>query len=206
MTTLLQMRTNIATDLKRSGISSDIDRAINKALQYYETEDFWFSEKTGTFSTVANQQSYTTSDTGITDILKINKMTVTKNNIRYVLNPRTFQYIRDINGNTSYKAYPADYALWADKIWLYPTPDAVYTITVDYLQKFSDVSADGDENDLMIYGNDLIECRARYILNRDLIEDDAAAQKAQAAELEALAALQKRNSQYRATNTLRPWS
>lgn len=200
------MRTNIATDLKRSGLDSDIDRAINKALQFYETENFWFSEATDTFSTVANQQSYTTTDTGITDILQINKMTVTKNNIRYVLNPRTFQYIRDVNGNTSYKAYPADYALWDDKIWLYPTPDAVYTITVDYFQKFSDVSDDADENDLMIYGGDLIECRAKYILYSDLIEDDVAAAKANVREKEALMALQTRTAQYRATNTLRPWS
>ena len=200
------MRTNIATDLKRSGLSTDIDRAINKSLSFYETEIFWFSEKTGTFSTVANQQSYTTTDTGITDILKINKVSVTKNNMRYILEPKTFQYIRDIYNNTSYKGYPDFYALWADRIWLYPTPDAVYTVTVDYFQKFSDVSADGDENDLMIYGGELIEQRARYILNRDLIEDEAAMNRAKQGENEALASLQIRNAQYRATNTLRPWS
>ena len=206
MTTLLQMRTNIATDLKRSDINTDINRAINKALAHYETEDFWFSEKTSTFSTVANQQSYTTTDTSITDILKINKVSVTKNNMRYILEPKTFQYIRDIYNNTSYKGYPDFYALWADKIWLYPTPDAVYTITVDYFQKFSDVSADGDENDLMIYGGDLIEQRARYVLNRDLIEDEAAMARARQGEAEALESLLGRNAQYRATNTIRPWS
>lgn len=205
MATLQVIRANIATDLKRSGLNTEIDKHINYALSFYEQEIFWFSEKQGTFNTVAAQQSYTTSDGVPSDILRIRKMVVTKNNIRYIVEPQSLDWIRESYGNTSYKGYPDYYALWADKIWLYPTPDAAYVVTLDYYQKFSDVSSDSDENDLMIYGQGLIQERAKFTLYTDLIEDDVAAEKAKGREIELLDNIRTKSSQYRATNQVRPW-
>ena len=51
---------------------------------------------------------------------------------------------------TDTKGEPTNYWLWEDKIWLYPIPDAVYTIKTKSYNYLPDLSLDGDTNKITL--------------------------------------------------------
>ena len=79
MSTYVTMRTRIADELLDSGAltNAQINNAILTAIKHYERKEWWFNQKVGTFSTVANQELYTSSDlTDIPDIVLIQSMLI----------------------------------------------------------------------------------------------------------------------------------
>ena len=74
MATYLEMRTRIADELANDGdiSTAQINNAIQSTIADYAGEQFWFNEAVSTFSTVANQELYTSSDlAAIPSIIKI---------------------------------------------------------------------------------------------------------------------------------------
>ena len=161
MSTLTQMRARIADDLNRSDLNTQIDKAINRAIRhYYNSEYFWFNETVGTFVTVANQESYGTADSVPSDILSINYMRLTISTTNKPEIPKkTYQEIQMLNSGASI-GQPLYYAWYQNKIWFYPIPDAVYTVTISYQKSYAVLVADSDTNDFTVEAEDLIESRA----------------------------------------------
>ncbi len=205
MSTLATMRSRIADDLNRTDLNTQIDLAINRAIHHYEDMRTWFNETTDTFATVASQQSYGTSDGLASDVLEIDRVTFTSSsNYVYTLVPRTIQYILDVNtSGSTYTGDSSDWAWFQEKIYLYPTPDAAYTITVYYHQSYSDLSADGDSNDWTNNAEDLIESRAQWWINKRLLKNPGEAASHKEAELDALRRLQDRTNRLIATGKIR---
>jgi hypothetical protein len=56
--TFLQMQSRIADDLDRTDLNTQIKLAINRAIQHYEIEPFWFKETSSSFPAVMNQEEY----------------------------------------------------------------------------------------------------------------------------------------------------
>lgn len=198
------MKDAIANYLSRSDLSSEIGDAINRAIDHYEPVRFWFNEGTGTFSTVASQQSYTSTDTSITDIAKIDAIQCTVNGSKYTLTPRTYNWIIDVNtSSTTTTGQPCDWAFYGEKIWFYPTPDTAYTITLSYQNSYADLSADDDYNDFTTYAEDLIEARVMWFIKSMILKDMDGAVLAKQAENDALSSLMKRTNQMLSSKTLR---
>lgn len=193
MSTLAQMRSRIADDLDRTDLSTQIDKAINRAIEYYEKERFWFNEKIATFTTVASQKNYSSSDGIPTDILEIDYVEVTINGREDKLIRRTYDWIRELIGFDG-TGYPTDYCYYQENFYFYLIPNGAYTITVSYQQKYSgtQLSSDSDTNDFLSYAEDLIEARARAWLYARVIKDVDQAQIAKAEENEAIAALREK--------------
>lgn len=207
MSTFSEMKSAIADYLSRSDLTSQIGDAINRAISHYQSTRFWFNEGTGTFSTVASQQSYTAANMSITDIAKIDSVQCTVNGSKYTLTPRTYNYIIDVNtSSTSTTGQPCDWAFYGEKLWFYPTPDAVYTITLSYQNAYSDLSADSDSNDFTTYAEDLIEARALWWIYSRVIKDRDSALASKQDELDALFSLSKRTSSMLKSGSLRPTS
>lgn len=190
MSTLIQMRTRIADDINRSDLDTQINKAINRAIEYYSKKiRFWFNEKTATFNTVASQFNYGSADGIPTDNMEIDyvKLAISGSN-NVPLTPRTYDYIQTANvGNLT--GTPTDYAYYKENFWLYPVPNAALTITVSYVKNYTALSADADTNDFTEEAEDLIESRAEWWLYNRVIKDYEAAQVAKAEELEALTTL-----------------
>lgn len=190
MSTLATMRARIANDINRTDLNTQIDLGINRAILYYQKSvRFWFNETTSTFATVASQESYGTADGLPSDIQEIDiaKITLASSNIPELIR-RTYKYIQDKNiGN--FVAPPSDYAFYTEKIWLYPIPDSIYTITLSYLKSYATLSNDGDSNDFTDNAEDLIEARARAWIYRRLLMNYDAAREAESEERDALLAL-----------------
>lgn len=204
MSTFSQMRSKIADDLNRSDLTTQINRAINRAINHYKKQRFWFNESTDTFSTVVDQESYGSADGVATDIVEIDEAKITiSSSVKPTLTKQTFQYIQEMNyGNFS--SQPTDYAIFQNKIWLYPIPNQVWTITLYYQKSYSDLSADADENDFTTYAEDLIEARATWWLYKTVIRDKDAADDYKQVELDALTSLQAHTIKLKSSNKLRP--
>ncbi len=205
MSTLAQMRSKIADDLNRSDLSTQIDRAINRAITHYESEMFWFQETTGTFSTIANQQSYGTADSLPSDIKEINdpvKITITSTFLPDLKRISFAELLQKDIG--AFASQPDEWAWYQAKMWFYPRPNAVWTVTLRYQKSYTALSADADTNDWTTYAEDLIEAHACWDLYAHLLQDDKQASTFEARELRALKALQEKNRKLVSTGYIRP--
>ena len=203
MSTYLQMQQRIADDLDRTDLSSQIQKAITRAIKHYSRKRFWFNETTGTFSTVADQEWYSSIPT---DIKEIDDAIITvSTNRQYPLDRRTNGYINTINwGGNAWTGYPQDYAYFKGQIRLYPVPNDVYTITLFYQQEFAELSADADTNAWTTDAEDLIEARARWWLYKRVIRDFEEAREAKTEEAEALDILEEETIRQISTGRIRP--
>ena len=208
MSTFLQMKNRIADDIKRSDLATQIGVAINRAIEHYEKDRFFFNETNGTFSTVAGQESYGTSDSVPSTIAEVDTVTLTQTSTNiYPLTKTSFDSIRALNaGGTTARGVPLEYAYYQEKFWFYPIPDAAYTVTVYFKKTYTQLSADGDTNDWTEEAEDLIEARARWWIYRRIIrspDNIADADMAKAEELEALRSLESKTTMLISTGTVR---
>lgn len=194
MANLEELRDNVAEYLNRNDLDTQIDLAINRAIQYYSrTARFWFQENIATFSTISSQFQYTTTDTGITDINKIDDMLFQLNSTTNItLHPRTYHWIRYANESNT-PGVTNDYAWYENSIWLYPVPDGVYTVTVSYLKSYTTLVT-GQSNDFTNNAQDLIEARALWFVYSRILKNVDLANQSKADENDALLALMTQNS------------
>ena len=175
ITTFVTMQTRIADELLDSGALStnQIKNAILTAVKHYERKAWWFNQKVGTFSTVAAQELYTSSD--LADIPKIviieSMLMGSSSTTKAPLRPLDNFNIDELQDG-SVTGDPEFYARFADKIRLYPIPSAVRTMTVSYVYKLTALSADGDTNAWTDECEELIRQSAKRILATDIIHDD----------------------------------
>jgi hypothetical protein len=203
MATLATMRSRISDDLLRTDIDTQIDKAINRAIEYYEKERFWFSETTGTFTTVASQQAYSSSNASFIALLAeidLVRVTLSASNI-YALDLSSYAEI--LNKDTgNFTSTPSEYAFYKQNIYLYPTPNDAWTVTVSYQKKYAELALAADTNDFTTDAEDLIEARARWWLYSRVIKDMEQAQIAKAEEIEALTALRIKTNKLTSTGQI----
>lgn len=203
MTTLAIMKARIADELMRDDLTSNIASAISDAIKHYQTKRFYFNEKdTITFSTVAAQNEYTSSDNSLIPYLyKIDWMTVNGDTF---LGRITNQDWRDLTGTTS-SGEPCNYAYYNQKIRLYPTPTAVQTIRLSAHYKLSEPASDGEaDNAWMVEAEELIRHRAKALLWRDVLYDVEKAAVCAAAEQDAFTRLGGTSNSMTGTGVLVP--
>ena len=204
MSTFLQMKTRVADDIKRSDLTTQIGVSINRAIEFYEKERFFFNETNGTFSTVSGQESYGTSDSIPTTIAEIDTVTITQTSTNiFTLGKTSFESIRGLNaGGTTATGVPIYYSFYQEKFWFYPIPNGVYTITVYFKKNYAQLSADGDTNDFTEEAEDLIEARARWWLYKRIIRNYEDANEAKAEEIEALGSLMSKTTMLISTGSV----
>ena len=203
MSTLAGMVSRIADDLNRSDLSStQIPLAINRAIIAYAKEPFWFKETSATFSTVSGQKAYTTTDTSITDIERINLVEVTQSGSRYKVDKKNIDWIEHRNPNNA-TGVPSEYAWYGNKFYFCLVPNAVYTITVWYTKTYP-VLTGTNTNDWLTYAEDLIEARARWWIAKRILKNGQLADEAKIEEMEALEILRSQNQDSESTETIQP--
>ena len=185
MTTLGTMMDRIADEINRSDLTSQIQKAIKTAIKTYDKDRFWFNEsRSFTFSTVAGQEFYTSSDnTNIPNLLAIDTIQVAITSTdKYLLQRVPYEQIEAISSNTTVdQGQPTWFAYYGKQLRLYPIPDAVYTVRVSAVWALDDLSATSDTNAWMTDGETLIRSRAKRELYTHVIRDtDGAAAMAQA--------------------------
>lgn len=151
---------------------TELKRHVVAALNHYRGERFEFSEKVGTFSTVADQEEYVQGVDDVPDgIFSIDELRITISSriIKIPMIPWTeFRAKQKLTSTISQPRYAAFYA---SSIWLYPTPGAIYTIGIDFVfdatvdqngDPITTASDNADTNDFFTIGEELVRTRALY--------------------------------------------
>lgn len=195
MSTYAQIQSNIADKIVRSDLTTQIADEINRAIQFYSSKRFYFTQTTDTFTTVASQASYSSSDSVATDIRHIDllKIAVATNDLIY---PERINFTEIQQMNTSNATgEPSYYAYYQQKIWFYVIPNAAWTVTMYYQKAYADLSSGSDTNDWTSgLPKDLIEQRVLSVMYADWTKDDESAARAKAREQEIYAMLKSESN------------
>lgn len=206
MSTYGAMQTRIADELVNDGdiTTAQIKNAIQTAIADYAGEQFWFNETVGTFSTVASQELYTSvALSDIPTIIKILSLRIANTgSYATYINGVTNDTIEDMQDGTLF-GQPRFYSRFANKIRLYPIPDAVYSMKISYISTLTALSADADTNAWMTDGEEVIRQAAKKRLATDILADDALAQRCAVMEDKAYDGLRMENRNRRSQQLMR---
>lgn len=199
------MRTRIADEMANDGdiTTAQINYAIQDAIKFYERREWWFNTASSTFTTVANQEYYTSSDWSVLDDqVQIDTMTITYNNVISPLKALAFEEINDAQ-NGYIIAVPRNFAYYQQSIRLYPIPYGAYTITVKYSKRLTALSADSDTNAWTNEAEELIRQSAKRRIALNYLSADDLASRFAVLENEAYAALLQENRRRQPNTELR---
>jgi hypothetical protein len=202
MATFKDMQDRISDDLVNESITTtQIQNAILSSIKLYERRAFWFMQTVGTFSTVAAQEYYSTTDfADMANIKSIHSVLVT-NVVKTPLNDADYNSV-DAMQTGSVTGAPSHYTYYQKKLRLYPIPDAVYTVTISYTRQYAALSSDTDENDWTNEAEELIRQAAKRRLALDILHDTDMASRISTLEREAYDELLSENRRRSPKKTL----
>lgn len=207
MTTRGTLAAEIADDLDRTDLTSQITSAITAAVNFYRPIRFFFNESRTacSFSTVASQDTYTSSDDAdIPLMFDVDLVTVTVDDDIRELRHMGHNEMEVLNDADASEGEPTHWTYFNQSFRFYPIPDAVYTVNVIGGNKAAAPASDIEANNVwMVYAYELIHCRAKKYLAAHILRDNELASVMEAAERQALDSLYSETSRRKATGTIR---
>lgn len=145
--TYADLQARIADELARTDLTSQIALAILSAVAHHQARRFYFNEATFTFSTVAHQEYYSSSDNAaIATLDEIEIVKILYSGAYQELDRWAFEGIDRASTVSTTYSVPSVYAYFNEQIRLYSIPNAVYTITVAGTKRFTALSGSTDTN------------------------------------------------------------
>jgi hypothetical protein len=134
MGTFAEMEQRIIAEMHRDDVAAVVDDYINDAIKHYARYRFWFNEKKTSMPTAEGVEYY---DWPI-DLVELDRLLITYNSILTPLDRVSPEELDDIGvpaqtGGTTNRSKPYCYSLYAKQFRLYPKPDAIYLLTLNYL-------------------------------------------------------------------------
>lgn len=174
MTTLTTMKSRIASELRRSDLTTHIANAISTAIQAYEHERWFFNEsRENTFSTIVEQQNYGAVEASFIGLIsKLDYLYIEIGDQPFELLPRTMKEVEEVANDASFLGQPSEYAWYDEQLWLYPVPNEVWTIRVGAVLEPAAPATDGElNNPWMTIAERLIRSRAKYEIALHVLRD-----------------------------------
>jgi hypothetical protein len=207
MSTYGDLKTLIASDLRRTNLTSEIAQAILDAISDHEVERFWFNDiGTYSLSTVNGTNLYTLSaQAPIYEFIKIDRAKIQVGNTWYDLDEVGWDDM-DQMYSTATTGQPFNWArLGADQFRVYPTPTAVYSIEIFGHYRLTPLSVDSDSNDWTNRARNLIRYTAEKRLYTYPIRDMQQAQVADAAGMRELEYLRRLTDRRQRAGAMAPY-
>jgi hypothetical protein len=213
MSTLSDLKSTLADDLARTDLTSQIARAITEAITFHGKERFWFNcwgpSNPATFSTVAGQANYTSSDDA--DIPLLIHPDAVFATVSSVLTPALGRvdpdqifYLNTTSGGT--RGQPIAYAFDGSAISLYPKPDQAYSISILGHYRLDPPASDGASNAWTTEAFDLIRASAKASLFLNVIREVGSANIYYTAAKDHLEALRRETGKRAMSGRIRSWS
>lgn len=98
---------------------------------------------------------------------------------------------------------PSEYSYYQDRLWLWPKPNAVYSLRLSYVQRLTTLSADADNNGWTNYAEPVIRNRAKWDIFNNYLYVPSLAMEAKKQELDALVTLDYEHVQRNTTGKLK---
>lgn len=207
MTTLATMKSRVANELSRTDLTSEIATAIDSAIAKYQKTRFYFNEAGFTtlqFTTVDNQETYTTENALLPYIYDVDDLFVTVgvNNYRVKrIDPTLFV----INKMPYFKGQPYQYMWINQTFYLSPIPNAAYTMSILGHYRLAGPASDAEaDNHWMTDAERLIRSCAKRMLYQDILLDSDGVGASAQAEQEALDDLKATSNQMQKIGSIQP--
>lgn len=198
MATLGTMKTRIANELARTDLTAEIADAIASAIAYHDTGAWWFNETSATFNTSSGTDEYPAATaTFMSSLISPDAVTATVSGQKEPLRQISWQEMVAKRWDSTPAGPPTQYAMYQQKFYVYPVPDATYTVTVYFAGLLGAPSSDGVANAWTTEAEELTRTRAKIILFEDVIreaESSVDISRLRMREQEALAALRRMNN------------
>lgn len=168
MATFLQLTEEIAAEVNKGGlnlIDVPIMQAINDAIAFYEVYPFRFNQGFSTLPTVAGQEAYNLP----ADLLILRRLQIlySASDLAEVEIWPWDDYQEQLREGSNSAAGQSDIcSIYADQVYLYPTPANIYTLRFWYTKRLADVplDANSETNAWTARARALIKSRAKYLL------------------------------------------
>lgn len=184
MTDFGRMQSRIRRELRRDGLTADIRHAIASAIEYYESERFWFNEGEATAQTTDGMESIAFT----TDFIQVDRLEASgSSTTTYDLIAIPFDDLRDVQQDDSTTSEPDFYALFQNRIYLDPPAIANLELRAYGLKKLTEVSASassGATNDWMTTAEALIRQRAKADVFDNVIRNEGQGNRMRALEMQ----------------------
>jgi len=192
------LKTIIANDLHRSDLTTQINQAVTAAVKFYNKEQFWFHEGQYTFTTSASQVWYTASSS----IRGINTALATVSGTKYPLERWTYKDVDETDDGVT-TGEPIAITYFQDMYRFSPTPDGAYVITLSRTRALNEPASASGSNAWTTSAAELIRFRSEWDIYHNYLRNPEMAQRAKAAEIEALGGLSTENRVRVSTNRIR---
>ena len=202
----------VLTELARSdtSITAVVEREILKAVEFYSSERFWFNEARTSFTASSTiyypfSSIFPATAAYMAGMVEIDQLSITVGSDVYELDFETHQAVVRLDSNANHTGDPVVWALFGEKIRLYPMLPAGTTrqIDVDGTRRLATLSASTDTNSWTSEGLQLITARAEKSVCARRFKDYDAAQAYQLVETEEYTKLKDRTERLLATGRLR---
>lgn len=209
MATLADLRRRIISETLRDDLAddmaTDLDLLIQKSIDQYAANRWWFNEKAATLATVLGSQFVPLpSDFRFADQLNLDV-----GGVSYQMSLRQVVEIDDLYASSSVGGQPTDYAILGSNIYLWPTSPRVYPLILRYVADVTpllDYTVPTSANFWTNQGQDLITARVKLRLYRDYLSaqlQDPRVVAANNQEEEAYSRLRSEHNRRLSTNRVR---
>jgi hypothetical protein len=170
------MKARIADELTRTGLNSQIGKAIVTSIDYYKRQSFRFNQSRAATTLVSGQEYY-----GLpSDFIEMDTAVIVDGNWKNKLEERTHYWIDDNLSSTTYRSQPYVLAVQADQFRVYPSPDKdTYEVILTYTRSLGTPVADGDTSAWFTDGEEMIRLRSKIDVLTNIIRGPEAFQEAQ---------------------------
>ncbi len=193
MATFGELIDRVADDLNRTDLTTQITKALNRAIEYYAKEPFWFTETSASFTLSASQAFYTSTNSNLpSDIGRIHYAEIAIAGNDSELDQMDFKRLQQANPNNS-KGDPVAYSWWDSRFYTYPLAQSANVATVYYTKTYAALTVTGTSNDWTTNAPALLESYARKWLNRRVLSNFEAAAMAEQEEMQELRCLREKN-------------
>jgi len=205
--TFSDMQARMAEELQRTDLADQIANAIVEACDYYRRDAFFKNDAQATQTTSAGVNIYNAP----LDIAELRALFATASGTVYQLRWKSWDRLNaeDSNQLSPVQGPPVDYALnllaGGMQVRLFPTPNAVYTLTYNYIQIIPAPVNDSDSNFWTMEAREMIRAYARYLLRLNVLNDGAGAAVDKGLADEFFRKLKLETGMKKFTGRLRPW-
>lgn len=183
MGTLADLKSRIARELVRTDLGVVIADTIAEAVEDYQSVRFEFNQARATFNTAAGTEFY--GGALPSDIGQIDSVVALVSGRRTKLSAWPYAVMEKVSTTTTSFGEPTAWSWYAKQLRLYPVPDAVYALTLSYVQRINVPSTDGASNIWTTEAEALIRHSVKRRIAQNYMRDAEMAQAARSAEADA---------------------
>ena len=207
MTTRSDIESQIADDLARSDLTSQITAAVNTAIRSYRFERLGFNEAYKVTATLSTSADVIALSALPVRFRKFDRIRLVRTAGDYLdLYHRDYDWIMS-RQDVRVTCQPAEYTVYNSTLHFDSMADQDYTLLLDGIKELGNASASYSSGDTSAWFNDaaeLIRHRAKRELYANVLKDMELAAAAAASEREALRIIKAEMGEERSTGFIRP--